>query len=193
MDITTQDLNDKLETVVQMLNEETAVRGNADATLNGKLDALAKITAEDGADLERLVVSAQASTAVANTMVNARIDATNAIIAGLIADVAAIKQANDIAALALEVGNMRGVLEQLLGALSEENDGGEHTLEQVKAAYLAIVSNDADELTVAHIETADTVADDGVTYRLVNSTHDRSWEIPKTLVAEILAAEEDDQ
>ncbi len=102
MDTQSPDLSGKLEAVVHMLNQENAVRANADATLTGKLDALAKITATD----------------VANT--NARIDATAAIVAGLMADVAAIKQANDIAALAAEVCNMRNVLEQLLTALTEE-------------------------------------------------------------------------
>lgn len=172
----TNNTDEKLSAIVQQINTETIARSHADATITGRLNALEKLVAEQGDDLAKKV-----------TRVNVETE-------GLKRDVKALQDAQSVAALALEVSNIRSVLTQLIQALGEEDasdDDGEHTLEQVKAAYLAIVGGDADELTVAHIETADTVADDGVTYRLINSTQGRSWEIPKTLVAEVLAGEDE--
>lgn len=178
---TEPDFDDKLTAIVKQLNTETIARGHADATIMGRLNALEKLVAEQGDELAKRINRSQAEGTFA---INKVMDLSK--------DVAAIQQANDIAALAADVSKMRSVLEQLLVALSDEaDDDGEHTIEQVKAAYLAIVRDDADELTVAHIETADVLGDHGDEYRLINSTYDRSWTIPKTLVAEVLAGEND--
>jgi hypothetical protein len=106
MDINDQikDLGDKLAHTQATLNDEGSIRANADATLNGKLNALAKVQAEDH------------DTAIS------RIDAVATMFAALSSDVAAIKQANDTAGLAREVATIRGVLTKLITALNEEGD-----------------------------------------------------------------------
>jgi hypothetical protein len=154
----------KLAVNIANTNNEGVIRANADALLTGRINALEKITAEDFAEL------------------STKIDT-------LRAEIAALKAQNDAVALAYDVANMKSVLTQLLAALAEdeEADDGEHSLEQVKTAYLAIVGADADELTIAHIEMADTLADTGKEYRLINTTQGRDWTISKELVAELLA------
>lgn len=207
--------DEKLSAIVQQINTETIARNHADATITGRLNALEKLVAENSAKHQENLNTGFGLAIDRTARCQARIDDAVAGVVALNKDVQALKEAQSVAALALEVSNIRSVLTQLLEALAEEEDAsdddlaqayaanveqfaaavreaqGEHTLEQVKAAYLAIVGGDADELTVAHIETADTVADNGETYRLINSTHGRSWEIPKTLVAEVLAGEDD--
>ena len=107
MDINDQikDLGDKLAHTQTMLNIENSVRSSTDATLNGKLDALAKVQAIDH----------QANLA--------RIDAVATMFAALASDVAAIKLATDTAGLAHDVATMRSVLTQLIEALNAEDDG----------------------------------------------------------------------
>lgn len=183
MDTNNQD--QKLSAIIQQLNSESAARGNAFATLNQRINALEKLVAEQGDDLAK----ESKTNEIRHVTAMADIYSTKSA-------VKALQEAQSVAALALEVSNIRSVLTQLLEALAEDEDAavdddGEHTLEQVKRAYLAIVSNDADELTIAHIETADTVAFDGADYRLINTTHGRNWTISRDLVAELLAGEDD--
>lgn len=185
--MSTEQIDEKLSAIVQQINTETIARNHADATTTQRLNALEKLVAEQGADLTANL------NCILTQIAEEQIDVQRAI-ASLKADVQALKQANDIAALAADVSNMRSVLEQLLVALSDEVADDEHeghTIEQVKAAYLAIVRNDADEVTLAHIEAADVLGDHGDEYRLINSTHDRSWTISKATVAELLAGEDD--
>lgn len=178
---TEPDFDDKLEAIVRQLNTEAIARAGADATITNRLNALEKLVAEQGDDLKKRSAWTDANATLALTTCQE-----------LKREVAALKEAQSVAALALEVATMRETLSQLLAALSEEfeEDDG-HTIEQVKAAYLAIVRHDADEVTVAHIEAADVLGDHGEEYRLINSTHDRSWTISKSLVADILGGEDD--
>ncbi|WP_395444036.1 hypothetical protein [Caulobacter sp. UC70_42] len=166
--------------IVQQINTETIARNNAFATISQRLNALEKLVAEQGDDLTKKL--------------NISVSVCSTEVAAIKRDVEALKEAQSVAALALEVSNIRSVLTQLLEALADDeaagDDGSEHTLEQVKAAYLAIVENDADELTVAHIETANGLSFDGETYTLMNTAQDRKWWISAAVVAEVLAGED---
>lgn len=109
MDINDQikDLGDKLAHTQTMLNIENSVRSSYDAMLGGKLDALAKVQAEDH------------DTAIS------KINGLTAMFLGLASDVAAIKLATDTVSLANDVASMRLVLTQLIEALNAEDDGDE--------------------------------------------------------------------
>lgn len=75
MNTDTNDLGDKLAIITGALNLETTVRGNAIATLNGRLNALEKFAAEDLDDMRSDINSVMAHSNTANAVTSARLDA----------------------------------------------------------------------------------------------------------------------
>lgn len=214
----TNNTDEKLSAIVQQINTETIARNHADATITGRLNALEKLVAEQGESLKESLKTAFGMAIERTARCQARIDDSVNGMIGLNNDFKALKEAQSVAALALEVSNIRSVLTQLLEALAEEEDlidaalgetglpddlsaliaahderfpDNGHTLEQVKAAYLKIVRDDASDVILDMIERADVLIRRGENYMIRNTSVGGEWEIRADLVSDILAGEDE--
>lgn len=174
------------------------------STVMGRLNALEKLVAEQYADLNGRI---------SNTKVLSNLALTE--VGDLKKEFYSLKEAQSVAALALEVFNIRMQYETLINALKEEfaddeeegdaedlqervfggasQPSGQQSLESAKAAYLHLVGSEADTATIYHIETADTLIEDDQVFHLVNTAQDRKWTIPRDVVESILARKDRDE